>query len=450
MRDIRQRWEMVSWPFLLPVLLAGLLAGTSPSTPETAPATSAPLSISPEEVGLSGERLERITAAIRESVDGGRIAGGAALVARRGKIAYHTAVGMADREANQPLRTDSLFRIASMTKPVTSVAVMMLYEEGRFLLGQPVSDFLPEFKEMRVLDPPWPRDRTSPPGKLVPAARPITIFHLLTHTAGLTYHWNPRLAKNYRDADIPHGLLPHDQTIAEGVARLAEQPLLFHPGDHWEYSLSDDVLGRLVEVVSGMPLDRFFEERIFRPLGMRDTHFYPPEEKVARLATVYAYDEEKGLEPIRDGREVQLPGTELRFAADYPHRGPRKLFAGGAGLSSTAEDYYRFCRMLLDGGRLDGVRLLSRKSVELITQNHAEGKLENAGYGLGFGVLSETRHRVELGSIGSYYWGGFFYTTFVIDPKEELIVIFMGQLQPTGGLNLDSKVVRLAYQAIND
>jgi CubicO group peptidase (beta-lactamase class C family) len=337
-----------------------------------------------------------------------------------------------------------------MTKPITSVAVMMLYEEGRFLLNQPVSDFLPEFKEMKVLDPPWPQDRTSPPGKLVDAARPVTIRHLLTHTAGLTYPGNARLSRAYREAEIPTGLLQYDGTIGEAVKKLAAQPLLFQPGDQWQYGLSDDVLGYLVEVVSGMPLDRFFEERIFKPLGMKDTHFYLPEEKRARLATTYTYYEDKGLAPIRDGQVVRLAEGEAGFSADYPYRGPRKLFAGGAGLSSTAEDYYRFCQILLNGGKLDGARLLSRKSVELISQNHVEDKVGEMGYGLGFGVTSEPKYRRELGSIGSYFWGGFFYTTFVIDPKEELVAIFMGQLQPTGGLNLDSKVIRLAYQAIDD
>jgi CubicO group peptidase (beta-lactamase class C family) len=181
---------------------------------------------------------------------------------------------------------------------------------------------------------------------------------------------------------------------------------------------------------------------------MKDTGFYLPQDKVSRLATAYTYYPEKGLQPFRDQQTIE-EGT-MAYSADYPYRGPRTYFSGGGGLCSTAEDYYRFCQMMLNGGIFNGARVLSRKSVELITQNHLQGKLEQRGFGLGFGVHSEPRHLTELGSIGSYYWGGFFYTTFVIDPKEDLIAIFMGQLHPTGGLNLDGKTIRLAYQAIND
>ncbi len=413
------------------------------------PATkSAGLTASPEEVGLSSKRLDRIAESIEKSVEEKRIAGAFSLVARHGRIAYLKAVGMADRDAKKPMRPDSIFRICSMTKPITSVAVMMLYEEGKFTLGQPISDFIPEFKDMQVLDPPYPQDKTSPPGALVKAKRPVTIGHLLTHTSGLTYHWNQRLGKAYRDADIGSGLLQHEGTIGESVKKLAAFPLLFQPGDVWEYSLADDVLGYLVEVVSGMTLDKFLQERVFGPLGMKDSGFFLPDEKVARLATAYTYYPDKGLQPILD-RQVVKDG-EFAYSADYPYRGPRTYFSGGGGLCSTAEDYYRFCQMMLTGGELNGVRLLSRKSVELISENHVQGKLEDFGYGLGFGVDSEPRFRKELGSIGSYYWGGFYYTAFVIDPKEDMIAIFMGQLHPTGGLNLDRKAIILAYQAIND
>jgi CubicO group peptidase (beta-lactamase class C family) len=346
------------------------------------------------------------------------------------------------------MRTDSIFRICSMSKPLTSVAVMMLYEEGRFTLNQPLSDFLPEFKNMKVLDPPWPQDKTSPPGALVDAKRPITIFHLLTHTSGLTYG-GARLSKAYRDAGVTTGLIQQEGTIAEGVKKMASVPLLFQPGDVWEYSLADDVLGRLVEVVSGMPFDKFLEERLFKPLGMKDTCFFLPEEKVARLATAYTYYPEKGLQPILDGQVVKEGEFDSGYSADYPYRGPRTYFSGGGGLCSTAEDYYRFCQMMLNGGELNGVRIISRKSVELMSQNHVQGKRDD-GYGLGFGDISEPKQLTELGSVGAYYWGGFYYTTFVIDPKEDLIAIFMGQLHPTGGLNLDSKAIRLAYQAIKD
>ncbi len=404
----------------------------------------------PEEVGLSSERLERIASAIQKSVDDGRIAGGVSLVARHGKIAYFQAVGMADRDAHKPMRTDSIFRICSMSKPITSVAVMILYEEGRFLLSDPVSDYLPEFKHMKVLDPPWPQDKTSPPGALVDAKRPITIFNLLTHTSGLTYQWNDRLGKAYREANVGSGLKQQEGTIGEAVKRLASLPLLFQPGDDWEYSLADDVLGRLVEVVSGMPLDKFLQERLFQPLGMKDTYFFPPEEKVSRLATAYAYDDEqKGLHPILDNLVMEGDGG-FQYTGDYPYRGPRTYFSGGGGLCSTAGDYYRFCQMMLNGGELNGTRIISRKSVELMSHNHVVGKPDGGNYGLGFGAVGEPSQLTELGSVGSYNWGGFYYTSFVIDPKEDLVVIFMGQINPAGDLNLDSKAIALAYQAIKD
>jgi len=240
----------------------------------------------PENVGLSSERLERIGWSIQKSVDENRIAGAVSLVARHGKIAYFKAFGMSNREDRKLMQTNQIFRICSMTKPITSVAVMMLYEEGRFLLNEPVANFIPEFKEMKVLDPPFTQDQTSPPGNLVPAKRPITIRHLLTHTSGLTYHWNARLGKQYREAGMGHGILHQEGTIGDAVKRLSKLPLLFQPGDAFEYSISDDVLGYFVEVVSGMPLNKFLHERLFKPLGMKDTGFFLPNEKVSRLASI--------------------------------------------------------------------------------------------------------------------------------------------------------------------
>jgi CubicO group peptidase (beta-lactamase class C family) len=401
----------------------------------------------PEDVGLSSERLDRIGYVIEKCISEDRISGAVTMVARHGKIAYFEAFGMMDRETNKAMQTDSIFRICSMTKPITSVAVMMLYEEGHFMLSDPVYRFIPEFKDIMVLDPPYPEDRNSSPNSLIKAKRPITIHHLLTHTSGLTYNWNPRLGKMYNDHSIGHGLIQQKGTIGDAVQRLAQIPLLFHPGDQWMYGVSDDVLGYLVEVVSGMTLAEFFQERIFIPLGMNETYFYLSDEQVSRLATAYAYFEEKGLLPFPD---EPLSEGGLLYTADYPYNGPSTYFSGGGGLCSTAEDYFRFCQMLLSGGRWDGIRLLSRKSVELISQNHTGDLLENMGYGLGFGNYSEVSHLRELGSIGAYFWGGFFYTDFIIDPAEDMIVIFMGQLHPTGGLNLDSKVLNLAYQAIID
>jgi len=396
----------------------------------------------PETVGLSSERLQRIGTAVQRNIDDKRIAGAVTMVVRRGQVAWFSAQGMADREAGKPMRPDTMFRICSMSKPITSAAVMMLYEEGFFLLEDPVSKYLPEFRNPKVYVVPATGEPYS-----IPATREITIRDLLRHTSGLTYQWNATLGPLYEKANVASGLLPYDGTIEDSVKRLAGLPLLFNPGDRWEYSLSVDVLGRLVEVVSGQPLDEFFRKRIFEPLGMKDTYFYPPDNKLDRLAAAYTYYDGKGLNRFPD-----TPITEgsFSYSADYPYRGPKKLFSGGAGLVSTAEDYARFCQMLLDGGKLGDIRLLSRKSVELMTHDQL-GKIgPEQGFGLGFGVEGVKAPLSELGSPGEYDWGGFFYTAFSVDPKEQMIVIFMAQLHPGGDLSLDREVHVLAYQAIND
>lgn len=398
--------------------------------------------VKPESVGLSSERLERIGAAVQQSIQEKRIAGAVTLVARRGHVVWFKSQGMADREAGKPMRPDTIFRICSMTKPLTSVAVMMLYEEGRFLLEDPLSKYLPEFNNPKVLVKPASGETYS-----IPASKEITVRDLLRHTSGITYHWNPDLGPLYQTANVAHGLLPYDGTNEDSVKRLAALPLLFHPGDRWEYSLGVDVLGRLVEVVSGKSLDEFFRTRILEPLGMKDTYFYPPDNKLERLAAAYTYYAEKGLARFPD-----TPITEGTFvySADYPYHGPKKLFSGGAGLVSTAADYARFCQMMLDGGKAGNVRLLSRKSIELMTQDQLGKISPEQGFGLGFGVEGLKAPLSELGSAGEYNWGGFFYTAFSIDPKEQMIVIFLGQLHPTGALSLDRQVHALAYQAIID
>jgi len=396
----------------------------------------------PESVGLSSERLDRISSAVQRNIDDKRIAGAVTLVVRHGKVAWFKSQGMVDREAAKPMPTDAMFRICSMTKPITTAAAMLLYEEGKFLLDDPVSKYLPEFKNSRVLVKPAHGEPYT-----IPAAKEITIRDLMRHTSGMTYQWNEDLGPLYEKAGVGSGLLQYDGTIGDSTKRLAAQPLLFNPGDRWEYSLSVDVLGRLVEVVSGKPLDEFFRTRIFEPLGMRDTYFYPPDNKVGRLATAYTYYADKGLNrfpdaPIREGSFV--------YSADYPTKGPKKLFSGGAGLVSTAMDYARFCQMMLDGGKIGNAHLLSRKTVELMTHDQL-GKIgPDQGFGLGFGIDGVKEPLSELGSPGSYAWGGFFYTTFSVDPKEQMIVVFMAQLHPTGDLTLDKQVHELAYQAIND
>ena len=397
---------------------------------------------SPDSVGLSSERLQRIENAVAKSIDDKEIAGAVTMVVRHGKVAWLKPQGMLDREAGTPMPTDAMFRICSMTKPITSMAVMMLYEEGRFQLEDPISKYLPEFKNPKVLVKP-----ASGAPYTIPATREITIRDLLRHTSGLTYNWNPDLGKMYTDANVATGLLPYDGTIEESVRRLAAQPLLFNPGERWEYSLGVDVLGRLVEVVSGKPLDEFFRTRIFEPLGMNDTYFFPPENKLRRLAVAYSYFDGKGLTRFPDTPIQEGP---FSYSADYPYKGAKKLFSGGGGLVSTAEDYARFCEMMLENGTAGGKRLLSRKSVELMTHDQL-GKIgPDQAFGLGFGVEGVKEPLAELGSPGSYDWGGFFYTSFVIDPKEQMIVIFMAQLHPTGDINIQNRVKTLAYQAIND
>ena len=396
----------------------------------------------PETLGLSSERLERIGTAVQHDIDDKRIAGAVTLVIRRGHVAWFKSLGMMDREAGKAMQPDAMFRICSMTKPITSVAVMMLYEEGRFLLEDPVSKYLPEFKNPKVLVKPASGEPYS-----IPATKEITVRDLLRHTSGITYQWNGDLGPMYESAGVASGLLQYEGTIGDSVKHLAAQPLLFNPGSRFEYSLGVDVLGRLVEVLSGKPLDEFFRTRIFEPLGMKDTYFFPPDNKLDRLAAAYTYSADKGLNrfpdtPIKEGAFV--------YSADYPTRGPKKLFSGGAGLVSSAMDYARFCQMMLDGGKAGSTRLLSRKTVELMTHDQL-GKIDpEQGFGLGFGIEGVKEPMSELGSVGEYNWGGFFYTGFTIDPKEQMIVVFMAQLHPTGDLALDREVNVLAYQAIID
>jgi len=396
----------------------------------------------PEAVGLSAERLERISSVVQKDIDDKRVAGAVTLVVRHGKVAWFKAQGMMDREASKPMAPDALFRICSMTKPITSVAVMMLYEEGKFLLDDPVSKYLPEFKNPKVLVKP----ATGEP-YTIPATKQITIRDLLRHTSGLTYDWNPDLGPMYEKAHVASGLLQYDGTIGDSVKNLAGLPLLFNPGERWEYSLSIDVLGRLVEVLSGKPLDQFFRTRIFEPLGMKDSYFFVPDDKVARVATAYTYYDEKGLQRFPDTPIHEGP---FAYSADYPYHGPKKLFSGGAGLVSTAMDYARFCQMMLDDGKVGSIRLLSRKTVELMTHDQLGKIAPDQGFGIGFGLDGVKGPLPELGSVGSLNWGGFFYTAFSIDPKEQMIVVFMAQLHPAGGLTLDRQVHELAYQAIND
>jgi CubicO group peptidase (beta-lactamase class C family) len=395
----------------------------------------------PESAGFSSARLEKIAGAVQRSVDQGEIAGAVTLVARHGRVVWLRATGNQDRENSKPMRTDSIFRICSMSKPIVTLGVMMLYEEGRFELEDPISKYIPEFADAKVLV--TPKDEKA---YTIPASKPITIRNLLTHTSGISYNWDPVLGSYYKDANIAHGLLPFDGTIGENVKRLARLPLLFNPGERWNYGLNIDVLGYLIEVISGKPLDLFLKERIFEPLGMKDTFFYVPQEKAGRLATAYTWYEGKGLARFPD-----TPITEgtFSYSADYPVNGPKKLFSGGAGLSSTASDYARFCQLFLNKGKLGKVQLISRKSIELMTHDQLGPKFSEEEFGLGFGISGVKTPLKELGSPGQYGWGGFFYTEFSIDPKEDMITVFMAQLHP-GSPNIGGEFHTLAYAALED
>lgn len=409
----------------------------------------------PVEAGFSKPRLDKIDNLITDYVNQRQIAGAVSLVARKGKIAQIHAYGMADIEANRTMQPDTIFRIASMTKPITTVAMMMLFEDGKLLMTDPINKYLPEFKEMKVLVENKPNGKESPGYTLVPAKRAITIHDLLTHTAGFTYTFQGThyLSDMYKAAGVSDGLMQTEGTLADEVSKLAKLPLCHQPGESFDYGLSVDVAGRIVEVISGKSLDQFFSERIFKPLAMNDTYFYLPEDKVSRLAALYKPAGEDGLEKYSD----EVIGTNLlRFSASYHYKGPRTYFSGGAGLVSTAEDYWKFLQMLLNEGELNGVRLLSRKTIEFMTCNQIgdipmwNSPFNGFRFGLGFALKTDLGASWKIGSVGEYSWGGFFSTTFWVDPKEQLAGILLVQLRPNDNLDIHEKFKTLVYQAIND
>jgi CubicO group peptidase (beta-lactamase class C family) len=391
----------------------------------------------------------RIDALLQTAVERKQIAGAVALLIQDGKILYSQGIGQRDVEAGQPMTPDTIFRIASMTKPVTSVVAMTFVEEGRLGLHDPVSKYIPDFGNPKVLVP----GKASNSGTVatVPAQREPTVHDLLTHTSGLTYGFfgKPVLSELYRKAGVSDGLVQTDWTLAENVRRLAELPLLVQPGSAWEYGLSTDVLGRVIEVASGQSLDRVFQERIFRPLQMRDSHFFLPPEKNARLAAVYTPGPDKAIRRV--GEEPVQAGP-LTYSASYPYRGPRLYYSGGAGLVSTARDYARFLAMLLGGGELDGVRVLKPETIRLMTTNQI-GELrigngdQGAGFGYGFGVVMQPSP-TEAASVGTYSWGGFFNTSFWVDPDKKLIGILMTQLYPANDTTLQADFKKLAHKVV--
>ncbi len=395
------------------------------------------LAADPTALGFDAQRLKRLDRVIETEIEAGRLAGAVMLVKRDGQDAVFKAYGPQDIENGVAMKTDTIFRIASMSKAVTTVAALMLYEEGHFLLNDPVAKFIPEFSRSVVAVPPPPGSPSDVKYVTVPAKRQITIRDLLTHTAGLTY--GDFLAiDDYKKANLYGWYLMHrDETIGDAVKRLATLPLANQPGEAFDYGYGTDVLGYLVEVISGQTLDQFFAERIFRPLGMKDTGFYLPPEKADRLAVVYGYE---------DGKLVRKEDSKR---TDFIN-GPRKLFSGGAGLYSTAGDYGRFLQMLLNGGELDGVRLLSPRTVALAHENHTGNlfKWDTQSFGLGFWVNDHPGRYGELVGEGAYGWGSAYFPQYLVDPKERMVAVFMTQLTPTGGNNLNQRFKVTLYQAL--
>ena len=383
----------------------------------------------PEDVGMSTSRLARITPVMQGYVDNGKIPCALTMIARGGRLVHCEKFGMQDVASAKPMESGTIFRIYSMTKPITSVAVMMLYEEGHFQLDTPVSEFVPAFRDMKVY--------TEDGSAIVDAEREVTIKHLLTHTSGLIYESDREdhpIDQRYEDADLYGG------DLANMVQQLGDIPLLHQPGTAWKYGMSTNILGYLVGIVSGMPFEEFLKTRILNPLGMNDTGFSVPEENADRYSTIYESAEDGGIQVIE---KVHASTGPLSF-----------FHSGGGGLQSTAPDYLRFCQMLLNEGELDGVRLLGRKTVELIRMNHiSDGWRPNertgSGFGLGFAVVTDVAETGSPGSVGTCSWGGMASTTFWIDPVEELIAILMTQL-----VNADcpfhAQFRILTYQALTE
>ena len=397
---------------------------------------------SPETAGMSAERLKRIDNVLQEYIDKKWIAGASAIVAKNGKIIYYKAAGFNDVEKNIALKRDAIFRIASQTKAITSVAIMMLYEEGKFLLKDPVSKYIPEFDKQTVLDKFNEADTTY---TTVPAKRSITIHDLLTHTSGIGYAQIGSREANaiYAKNGIVGGIGVGKILLSDKMKKLGSLPLLHQPGEQWTYGLNTDLLGYLVEVVSGMSLDEFFSKRIFVPLGMKDTYFYLPKEKHNRLAILYTENEQKQIVKAPD--HLNSNGD---FVSDYPNLAGT-YFSGGGGLSSTAMDFAIFMQMLLNGGEYNGKRLLSRSTVTMMTVSQYD-KLNwpDNKMGLGFSIATEKSLASSPLSPGSFSWGGMFSSSYWIDPKEKIVAqLFLNQYPQSHG-EIHDKFKVLVYQAI--
>jgi CubicO group peptidase (beta-lactamase class C family) len=429
--------------YILPFILVAALPAARAAAQALPPAL-------PDEVGLSAPRLALIDRLLEESVARGEIAGVVTLVARHGRLVAIDSAGFQDLARRTPMGAGTLFRIGSMTKAVTSAAALILVEEGRLRLADPVARFIPAFANASVALAPRDPDDRSPP-TLVPARRPITVRDLLTHQSGITYGFMDEgpVGDRYRAAGVSDGIALRDEPIAANVERLAALPLAAHPGTEFRYGLSTDVLGRVIEVASGETLAEFLRQRLFEPLGMADTRFYVDDARLARLAVPYTLERGR-LRPI--GATERFGGLLL---AGVGYRGSERYFSGGSGLVSTAGDYARFLQMILNGGELDGVRVLSPKSVERLTTD-ASGNLATlplgpgTGFSLGFQVITDLGRSPEPGSNGTISWSGIYGTSFWADPEEQLIGIVMLQLFPSRAITLDERVRAIVYGAVTD
>lgn len=393
----------------------------------------------PEQVGLSSERLTRVDELINSYLSNGQIPGAVVFIARNGKIVYHKAYGYSNLENKTPLKTDNIFRIASQSKAITSLAAMMCFEEGKFLLDEPISKYIPEFKNPRVMVNFNEKDSSyfTEPAKSEP-----TIRQLLTHTSGIDYAGigSKEGRAIFAKAGVPSGIGNHEGLIGEKMKILAKLPLKHHPGERYTYGLNTDMLGYLVEIWSGMSLDQFFKTRIFTPLGMNDTYFYLPKEKHNRLVTLYETKEGKLVQPagkIYDGVLPQYP----TLAGTY--------YSGGAGLSSTAEDYAKFIQLFINGGVYNGKRLLSRKTIELMLTNQVQLPLTNQ-VGLGFGLETAANDYQSIFTVGSFSWGGAFNTHYWGDPKEKVVGLIFTNMYNSPVWNIGDKFKIATYQAFTD
>jgi CubicO group peptidase (beta-lactamase class C family) len=408
-----------------------------------------PVKIDPDAAGLDAQRLERITEHLRSRyIEPGKIAGCQALVSRHGEVGYFTSLGSMDLERDKPMAEDAIFRIYSMSKPITGVALMLLYERGHFQLGDPVSRFIPEWKDLKVAE-------RQPDGttRLVEPRRPMSIRDALMHTTGLGWGVDEPLTEANFLAAMRKLRGGPDATLQTMIENYVDQPLVFHPGEHWLYGMSTDVCGRLVEIMSGHSFDEFLQAELFGPLQMADTAFFVPDDKLDRLTASYGRRRDKTLRLIDDPDR-----SAYRTKPTY--------LAGGSGLVSTIEDYARFCQMLLNGGELDGVRILGRKTVDLMTVNHLPGGgelrqfvvpgsygetgFDGVGFGLTMAVGLGPARTQTIGSAGDFYWGGAASTLFWVDPAEDLFAVFMTQLVPSGTFNFRGQLKALVYPAIAD